>query len=242
MSELELPRLAPMRARERPFLVSEQLGLEQFGGERSAVHLHEGLVEPSRDLMNGTRDHFLAHPALSREQYRHVGIRGSTHDVLDGAHPLAASEEEIEVVGRSITFGDGGGRQVDRSFLSVLGEATMDRVPQDLQLDRFDEEVTRSCPHCFDGKPRIICSRQHHERGLRTLEPKLVQEVQHSRLGVVDVQHDGLRSEARDEGESVGQASYDHRRVANLLDASRDKIPTLKVAADDENSVGGHRA
>jgi len=118
----------------------------------------------------------------------------------------------------------------------------MDRVPQDLQLDRLDEEVTRSCPHGFDRKPRIICSRQHHQWGLRTLEPKLVQEVQHSRLGVVDVQHDRLGSQARDEREGVGQASYDHCRVADLLDTSRDEIPTLKVAADDENSVGGHKA
>ena len=118
----------------------------------------------------------------------------------------------------------------------------MDCVPQDFQLDRLDEEVTCSCPHRFDGKPRIIGARQHHQWGLRTLEPKLVQEVQHSRLGVIDVQHDGLRPQTGDEGEGIGEASYDHCRVADLLDASRDKVPTLKVAADDENSVGGHKA
>src|SRR5262249_60770549 len=109
-------------------------------------------------------------------------------------------------------------------------------------LERSTEDGTRTCPHGFASNPRIICSRKHHKGGLRTLEPKLVQEVQHSRLGVVDVQHDRLGSQARDEREGVGQASYDHCRVADLLDASRDEIPTLKVAADDENSVGGHKA
>jgi len=118
----------------------------------------------------------------------------------------------------------------------------MDGVAQDLRLNRLDEEVTRSRSHSLDGESRIVGARQNHERGLRTLESKLVEKIQDSRFGVVDIQRDRLGPKTGHESEGVGEASDDDGGVADFLDTAREKVPTLEVAADDENSVGGHKA
>src|SRR5206468_5480506 len=105
MSKLEFAGLATMCPRERSLLVPEQLRFEQFRGQRRAIDLHEGLVQAAGDLVDGPGYHFLAHPALTSEEHGHVGVRRPSYDVFDGAHALAASEEEIEIVGRPITLG-----------------------------------------------------------------------------------------------------------------------------------------
>src|SRR5256885_9567371 len=51
--QLELARLLAGGAGERAALVAEELALEQLGGQRRAVDLHERLAAPRRALVQG---------------------------------------------------------------------------------------------------------------------------------------------------------------------------------------------
>ena len=61
---LELSGLGRIRSGERAFLVSEQLALHQVFGNRGAVDLDERTILARGMLVDGARDHILAHAAF----------------------------------------------------------------------------------------------------------------------------------------------------------------------------------
>src|SRR2546426_3650979 len=63
-----------MRAREGPFFMAEELGLEQPLRDRGAVDLDERLSAPYRCRVDGTGDEVFAHTALAPDQNRRVGV------------------------------------------------------------------------------------------------------------------------------------------------------------------------
>ena len=74
MRLLELADARRRRAGERALLVAEQLALEQFGGQRGAVHLHERLGFARRALVDRARDQLFADAALAANEDRHVAV------------------------------------------------------------------------------------------------------------------------------------------------------------------------
>ncbi len=93
VGELELAGLVLDRAGERAALETEQFGLEQLGGERGAVHLHERLVAPERGGIQRPRDKLFPGPALSADEHRHVGVGHALDQVLHFGHALGLAEE-----------------------------------------------------------------------------------------------------------------------------------------------------
>src|SRR6266508_4108931 len=241
VSKLEFAGLATMSPREGSRLVPEQLGLEQVRGQRGAVDLDERLVQATGDLMDGPRHHFLADPAFAREKHSHVGVCGPPHDVLDGAHALAAPEEEIEIVGGSIAFRDGARGQIERALVSVLRETPIYRVAERLRNDRLEEKVAGPGPDGPDGEGHIVGPGQDHEGGLGTLQPELVQEVQGPRLGVIEIHQDGLRPKTGYERERVRKTTDHYSGVADLLGAAREDVPAWEVAPDNQYCLRRHR-
>src|SRR4029079_19337842 len=79
MRELEAARLAGVRAGERAFLVSEELGFEQRLWNRRAVDRDERPVRAPAERVQRARDQFLACAALAEQQHRRVG-RGRAVD------------------------------------------------------------------------------------------------------------------------------------------------------------------
>ena len=67
-SLLELARLALRRARVRPSLVAEQLGLEQLLGKRGAIEGDQRSSTARRRAMQETGDDFLAGTGLAEQQ------------------------------------------------------------------------------------------------------------------------------------------------------------------------------
>src|SRR5262245_65517457 len=72
---LELSRLAPMRASQRPLLMTEELRLEQPLRDCRAVDLHEGGAATCRCRVDRPRDPVPAHAALPAKKYPRVGRR-----------------------------------------------------------------------------------------------------------------------------------------------------------------------
>jgi hypothetical protein len=65
---LEQTALGGVRPRERPLDVPEQLALEKTLGNRRTVDGNEGLLGARAVVMERSRDHFLARPALTRDE------------------------------------------------------------------------------------------------------------------------------------------------------------------------------
>ena len=61
------------------FFMAEQLAFQKIRGNGAAIHRHERMSRPARQLVNVARHHFLAGAGLAQDQ--HIGIEGS--DLLD---------------------------------------------------------------------------------------------------------------------------------------------------------------
>ncbi len=68
LGDLEAPLARGDGTGERALLVTEQLGLEQVGGNRAAVDRDERAVAARAELMNGARGDFLAGAGFAEQQ------------------------------------------------------------------------------------------------------------------------------------------------------------------------------
>ncbi|VVE04435.1 hypothetical protein PNO31109_02287 [Pandoraea nosoerga] len=101
VGRLEKARLAAApRAGERPFLVAEQLALEQGFRKRRAVDRHERIVPAPARVVNALREQFLAGAALAVHEHRGIGLRVTARkraDVRDGG---GVADQIVEPVAR----------------------------------------------------------------------------------------------------------------------------------------------
>src|SRR5439155_18708292 len=84
-------------ARERPFLVPEELAFEQSRGNRRAIQLHEGVRTPRAEVVNGARNEFLARAGLAVDEDGRIGWRHSLHLVQHAAECSASPHNVLKV-------------------------------------------------------------------------------------------------------------------------------------------------
>src|ERR1700730_18949294 len=96
IGKLEFPGFRTNRASEGALFESEQLGFQQFSGQRSAIDLDESLAAARGSHVNHARDHFLAYTALSVNEYGYVHRR-DLENLLADAHHLRACCKEADV-------------------------------------------------------------------------------------------------------------------------------------------------
>src|SRR5262245_46410232 len=95
MSQFEADNTLREGPSKRNLFVTEQFAFQQARGNRRTVQLHEGVGLARAELMNGTRDQFLARAGLAPDEHsclgwghslhllQHVTERGAVpHDVL----------------------------------------------------------------------------------------------------------------------------------------------------------------
>ena len=92
MCDFELAGLVPVGARERAFLMAEQLALEELARHGRAVDLQQELVGPRRRVVNRPGDDFLADPALATQKHGHVGAGDLRDHLAYGLHCTAGAE------------------------------------------------------------------------------------------------------------------------------------------------------
>lgn len=88
---LNMPDLARMSPCKRPFLIAEQLGLDQVGGNCSAVEGDEGTGGSFRAFVNRTGHKFLSGAAFSGDQNTGIGSRNFPDAPETFHHGRAAS-------------------------------------------------------------------------------------------------------------------------------------------------------
>ena len=94
VGRLELAGFLPIRAGERAFLVTEELGLEQLARQCRAIDLQKLLLRARRGPVESARHDLLADSALSTQE--HGGVRGSDlrDEIANRLHLAAAAEVE----------------------------------------------------------------------------------------------------------------------------------------------------
>jgi hypothetical protein len=105
---LEQSELAPVRAREGPALVAEQLRFQELGGDGRAVDLDEGTRAPGRARVDGAADEVLADPALAANEDRRVRVSDELDEAPDRAHRWAVSERTDRLLALSDSVGPHG--------------------------------------------------------------------------------------------------------------------------------------
>ena len=160
---LELARLAVRGARERAFLVAEELGFEQRFRDRRAVDGHERPVGARAEHVQRPREQFLARPAFAFEEHGGVGrrraLKGHDHvlqlGVLADDLRRAAPRGEL-VLQKNVLVGQ-----------PALHERTLDHQQQVIRIHRLGEEVERALLHRRDRVLDAAERRHHDDRQLR---------------------------------------------------------------------------
>src|SRR2546426_844976 len=93
VGELELAAAARQRARERPLLVAEELGLDQLLRDRGAVDLDKRLLAPRRPGVDGSSDQLLAAAVLAANQHAAGRRRGGGDLLAEPADRLALADD-----------------------------------------------------------------------------------------------------------------------------------------------------
>ncbi len=91
VGELEFPQLSPICTGKGPFLVAEQLGLEELSRESGAVHLYEGLMRSLGSMVDGVGHEFFACSAFASDQDSRISVGNPLDDFSDGLHGRAVA-------------------------------------------------------------------------------------------------------------------------------------------------------
>ncbi len=86
----------PGGAREAPLLVAEQLGVDQFGRDRAAVHARERTLRAARAHVHGAGDHLLARAGLPQQQHGEVGAGHHLHALHHAAQSRLGADDGLE--------------------------------------------------------------------------------------------------------------------------------------------------
>ncbi|MNE53726.1 hypothetical protein D3C80_1484690 [compost metagenome] len=83
---------------EGALFVTEQFGLDQLLGNRTAVDRHEGLFGAARQAVQGVGHQLLAGPALAADQHRRIGRPELAQQLAQLAHARRIAEELVFIV------------------------------------------------------------------------------------------------------------------------------------------------
>ena len=203
---LEAPDLAPLGARERAALVTEELARQQTLRERGAVDLDQRPGRTPTPLVHEVRQDLLADAGLPLQQHRQVGRRDATQGPVDRPHRRADRRDS--------------GAQQARVRLRLDGVAHRVRVK--LGLHRLEQER---------GRRRV-----RRERGDGAVEARAAEPDAFAPAGLAprrgdllarDLRSTSIRARLHDV-EAAGVALADHRTG---IEAGAQQLHELTQAA-----------
>src|SRR2546425_1223066 len=105
LRDLEQAGFGGLRVGEGAALVTEQLALEQLGGQGGAVELDERRGGTRAAVVQGTRQQLFAGARFAGDQDRGVAVRHQRHDI--GLAPAGRDEKDGRIRGRRLVGGGG---------------------------------------------------------------------------------------------------------------------------------------
>jgi len=151
VAALEFAHVGPVRARERPALVAEQLALEERLGDGRAVDGHEGLLHALAVVVDGAGHQFLTGAALAGDEHGDVLAR-HLPDQLEHLLDLAVVADDLHAAGRGRGDAGHGVGQADdllhqpADFQGVRGDP-----PEFLGVEGLQQVVVGPQLHRLDG-------------------------------------------------------------------------------------------
>ncbi len=103
VGQLEAAGTAGDRAGKRALLVSEQLALEQFSRNGTAVDRYKRRITALGVIVQVTCNHFLAGPGLAKDQYAGIGVGDLLHHLPDVLNRAAGTYQTAEQVRLTMT-------------------------------------------------------------------------------------------------------------------------------------------
>jgi hypothetical protein len=80
-------------AGKRAAFMPKEFALHELFGNRRHVHRHEGPMTPPAIVMQGTRDQFLAGPALAHNHHGEIGLGKAGNYAIDFLHRGGAPDQ-----------------------------------------------------------------------------------------------------------------------------------------------------
>ncbi len=228
---LELAPAARARPREAALLVAEELALDELGGDRGAVHLHERARRPLRLTVDLLRDELLAAPRLAQDE--HAPVRGR-----DLADLLAQAAHRRAVAQHLVAEAPLPAREVLHALLErAPREGVLDAHDDAIAVDRLREEVERAALHRLDHVGRLGVPRDDDDGQVapQLARPREQGEAVHAgQAHVEDAQVHRLRLE---ELQRLLGALCLRDRVPLGLEHHPQRAPDVLLVVDDEDGL-----
>ncbi len=236
MGHLELAGLAGRSAGKRPFLVAEELGLQQRFRDCGTVDRDKRAVRARTERMECPRKQFLARAALAFEEHRGVRCRG----------PM---ERDRDLLQFRILADDLGRATARRELLleeNVLGrhaplrERTLHHQQQMIGIDRLGEKVERAVLDGLDGVLNRAVRRHHHNRELGIQLFGGPQDAEAVALGKPQVRQNDPRARRSQDTDGFGLvARFDHAVAVGLERMAEHGAQGVLVFDEQDRGIGG---
>src|ERR1700676_2646379 len=193
IGKLEFPGFRTNRASEGALFESEQLGFQQFSGQRSAIDLDKSLAAARGSHVNHARNHFLAYSALSVNEHRDVHRR-NLENLLADAHHLRTCGQEADIFRDRVAILPE--RLVFRPKLLFL-PALQDRYIEFGFFERFGQVILRAQANGLHHGPYLIRTGQHDDVERPVDLHQLFQRLKTTQFRHQYVQNNEIRTLAR---------------------------------------------
>ena len=220
---LEAPAPQLRRAGERTLLVTEQLRLEQVGGERRGVERDERLGRARTVPMQRPRHELLARAGLAGDQHGHARTRQSP----DRAEDLLHRRRVAEHLRDAARFARGGLRAMN------LRRGAAHQLDRLVDVERLRQVFERAALVRRDGAVEIGVRRHHDHRQSRPLAADLLEQVEAAAAGHADVGHEHVRLLAAERGKHRVGVVERRRLHAALPEGPLEHPADRRVVVDD---------
>ena len=232
---LELAEVFVVGTGKGPLFMAEQDGLDQVGGQGSAVDGHEGFSAAIRGTVQGAGDDFLADAALAGDQDRNRGFGGPGPQRLDHAHGRAGAHQIVEGGAAGDVFPEAAHLGGQPGHLQGIGDAHQ----QPFGGDRLDEEVLGSGLHGLDDRIDAAGGGQDDDGCGHACGADLGEGLHAAHAGHDHVEQDDVGPAALGQavdGLAAGLGVYDG--IALALQHGLSEAALGRIVVDHENGLG----
>ena len=209
--------------------VAEEFALDQFLGDRGAVHLDECAAAAAREAVHAAGDELLAGPVFAGDQDTALGSGGKLQVAAQSAHRLGIADQvpfRFEPVGEFLHF----------PLEAVALERVLHRDHHPVQRQGLLQEVVGADPHRLDRRVDVAVAGDHDDRCREVSITEFREHVQAVAVGQPHVEQDEIELVARHQGAPADPVRGGGDRVTLVLEDPPQRLPDAGLVVDDQNA------